>query len=73
MRSKTMRRALLKQAEADMARFEAKYHELRELAAVITAMRSVRGKPASSRRAASRRARPAWRSKAGMGQSKRRG
>jgi len=42
MRSKTMRKALLKQAHADMVRFEATYRQLSELASVISAMRSAR-------------------------------
>lgn len=44
MRSKTMREALLKQAHADMVRFETKYQQLAELAGVIKAMRSTRSK-----------------------------
>jgi len=42
MRSKTMRDALLKQARADMVRFETTYRQLSELASVISAMRSAR-------------------------------
>jgi len=48
MRSKTMRDALLKQASADMVRFETTYRQLSELASVISAMRSAR-KDAPSR------------------------
>jgi len=42
MQCKTMRGALLKEARADMLRFEAKYRQLSELASVIAAMRSAR-------------------------------
>jgi hypothetical protein len=48
LRSKAMREALLAQAQGDMMRFEAKYHVLRELASVVAAMRSLRGKQAPS-------------------------
>lgn len=49
MRSKEMREALLKQAHADMVRFETKYQLLSELAAVIDAMRCARDAHAPSR------------------------
>jgi hypothetical protein len=49
MRSKTMREALLKQAHADMVRFETTYRQLSELASVIAAMRSARKQHAPSR------------------------
>lgn len=49
MRSKTMREALLKQAYADMVRFETTYRQLTELASVISAMRSARQQNAPSR------------------------
>jgi len=49
MRSKTMREALLKQAHADMVRFETTYRQLSELASVISAMRSARDQHALSR------------------------
>lgn len=49
MRSKAMREALLKQAHADMVRFETKYQHLSELAAVIDAMRCTRNEHAPMR------------------------
>lgn len=42
MRSQTMREALLKQAHADMVRFETTYRQLSELASVMAAMRCAR-------------------------------
>ena len=42
MRSKALRESLLRQAAADMERFETKYRQLTELASVISAMRVAR-------------------------------
>ena len=42
LRSETMRKALLRQAYTDMVRFEIKYRQLLEIAAVIDEMKSVR-------------------------------
>lgn len=47
MRSSQMRASLLRQAEQDMRRFEQKYHQLKELAGVIEAMRKARTKTPS--------------------------
>lgn len=49
MRSKAMREALLKQAHAEMVRFETKYQHLSELAVVIDAMRCTRNEHAPTR------------------------
>lgn len=49
MRSKTMREALLKQAHADMVRFETTYRHLSELASVMAAMRCARRQHAPAR------------------------
>jgi len=57
MRSATMREALLKQAHADMVRFEATYRQLSELASVISAMRSALQQNAPSRQGVAEQAR----------------
>jgi len=49
MRSHTMRQALLKQAYADMVRFETTYRQLSELASVMAAMRCARQQHAPTR------------------------